>query len=124
MATFELGGILFFVPPNSGPPLHTETDAVDLIGASFEAGATSIALPVERFDSDFFDLHTRSLGEFVQKFVTYKRRVVFVGDISAYLEKSSSLRAFVREANEGDHIWFVADLEELAARLTLSPGDE
>ena len=124
MATFELHGIRFFVPSDSGPPLHTEADAVDLITASFEADVTSVALPVERFDSDFFDLRTRSLGEFIQKFVTYRRRVVFVGDISAYLEKSSSLRAFVREANEGDHVWFVADLDELAQRIAEAPDAE
>jgi hypothetical protein len=117
MAAFELHGIRIFVPPTSGPPLHTEADAIDLITAALEDRASSVALPVERFDPEFFDLHTRSLGEFIQKFVIYKRRVVFVGDISSYLERSSSLRAFVREANEGDHVWFVADLDELAARI-------
>jgi hypothetical protein len=119
--TFELHGLRIFAPPASGPPYHTEADAVDLIGEAFEHDASCVALPVERFDPDFFDLRTRSLGEFVQKFVTYGRRVVFVGDLSRYLEQSSSLRAFVREANEGDHIWFVLDLEELTERIALSP---
>lgn len=115
--TFEVHGTRIFAPPDAGPPLHTEADAIDIIGASFEADATCIALPVARFEAAFFDLRTRSLGEFVQKFVTYGRRVVFVGDISRYLGESSSLRAFVREANEGDHIWFVEDLDTLTERL-------
>jgi hypothetical protein len=118
--TFELHGTRIFAPPSSGPLFHTEADAVDLISEAFGQGASCVALPVARFDADFFDLRTRSLGEFVQKFVTYKQRVVFVGDISRYLEQSSSLRAFVREANEGDHIWFVEDLEELADRTAAS----
>ena len=116
--TFELHGTRIFVSPDSGPAFHTEADAIDLIRAAVEERASCVALPVARFDPEFFDLRTRSLGEFVQKFVTYKRRVVFVGDISPYLESSASLRTFVREANEDDHVWFVADLEELAARIS------
>jgi hypothetical protein len=122
--SFELYGTRIFAPPTSGPPFHTEADAIDLITASFEDGASFIALPVARFEPDFFDLRTRSLGEFVQKFVTYKRRVAFVGDISPYLAASSSLRAFVREANEGDHVWFVATFDELAHRVVAPSDDE
>ncbi|HMI82817.1 MAG TPA: DUF4180 domain-containing protein [Polyangiaceae bacterium] len=118
--SFELHGIRIFTPPPSDELFHTEEDAVDLISASVEHDASYVALPVDRFDPAFFDLHTRSLGEFIQKFVAYKRRLAFVGDISRYLAASSSLRAFVREANEGEHVWFVANLDELAARLPTS----
>ena len=114
----ELAGTRIFAPSASGPPFHTEADAIDLIGAAYQARASCVALPAERFEPEFFDLRTRSLGEFVQKFVMYKQRVAFVGDISLFLDASTSLRAFVREANEGDHVWFVADLDELAARIT------
>jgi hypothetical protein len=120
---FELHGTRIFVSPTEGPLFHTEADAIDLITASFEHGASCVALPIARFDTDFFDLRTRSLGEFIQKFVGYKRRVVFVGDISRYLDASTSLRAFVREANEGEHVWFVANLDELAARIS-PPSEE
>jgi hypothetical protein len=122
--SFEVHGQNIFAPSTSGPPFHTEADAIDLISAAVEEGASWVALPVVRFDPEFFDLHTRSLGEFVQKFVIYKRRVVFVGDISTYLAASSSLRAFVREANEGNHVWFVTDLDELSARIRATPSDE
>jgi hypothetical protein len=121
--SFELHGTRVFAPPASGPPFHTEADAIDLITAAFEDRASFVALPVARFDPAFFDLRTRSLGEFIQKFVIYKRRVAFVGDISPYLEASSSFRAFVREANEGDHVWFVADQGELAVRILALPGE-
>ena len=122
--SFELRGTRIFAPADAGPPFHTEADAIDLISAAVEDGASSVALPVARFDPEFFDLRTRSLGEFIQKFVIYKRRVVFVGDMSRYLGASASLRAFVREANEGDHVWFVASLDELAARIPANSGDE
>jgi hypothetical protein len=121
--SFELQGTRIFAPPASGPPLHTEADAIDLISSAVQENAPCVALPVARFDAEFFDLRTRSLGEFIQKFVMYKRRVVFVGDISRYLEASTSLRAFVREANEGEHVWFVANLDELAARIS-PPSEE
>jgi Domain of unknown function (DUF4180) len=117
MRAFELHGIRFFAVHPDGPPFHTESDAIDLITAAVEADSSFVLLPVERFDADFFNLRRRSLGEFVQKFVMYKRRIAFVGDISSYLTESSSLRAFVREANEGNHVWFVADMDELADRL-------
>jgi hypothetical protein len=115
--SFELHGTRIFLVSPDGPPLHTETDAIDLIRASVEANASFVVLPVERFETDFFDLRTRSLGEFVQKFVIYQRRIAFVGDISDSLAASSSLRSFVREANEGEHVWFAADMDDLAERL-------
>jgi hypothetical protein len=122
--SFERHGTRIFALPVAGPPFHTEADAVDLISESIEQRASCVALPVARFSRDFFDLRTRSLGEFVQKFVIYKRRVAFVGNISGYLDASTSLRAFVREANEGDHVWFVESLDELAARIPAPHGNE
>jgi hypothetical protein len=118
MATaFELHGIRLFAVSPDGPPFHTETDAIDLIRASVEADASFVVLPVERFEASFFDLRTRALGEFVQKFIIYKRRIAFVGDLSPYLAESASLRSFVREANEGEHVWFATEMDELAERL-------
>jgi hypothetical protein len=122
-SSFDLHGTRLFAVPAEGPPFHTEADAIDLISASVAAGSSFVVLPVERFDADFFNLRTRSLGEFVQKFIIYKRRIAFVGDLSNYLAESSSLRAFVREANEGDHVWFVADLDELTERMAVARRD-
>jgi hypothetical protein len=113
----ELHGVRIFVVSPDGPPFHTEADAIDLIRASVEAHASFVVLPVERFEASFFDLRTRALGEFVQKFIIYKRRIAFVGDLSPYLAESASLRSFVREANEGEHVWFATEMDELAERL-------
>ena len=68
---------------------------------------------MERFADDFSRLNTRIAGEIIQKFVTYRRRLAIVGDISRYMEESSAFRDFGYEANRGDHVLFVANPEEL-----------
>ena len=105
--------------PRDGKKIQTERDAVDLIGEAASAGADIIIVPVERLHDDFFQLKTRTAGEIAQKFVQYRRRLVILGDISRYVAESSAFAAFVQEANQGADIWFVTDIEELAARLPL-----
>ena len=107
--------------PAEGRKLRNDRDALELIGEARHAGARLVAIPVERFEEDFFHLRTRVAGEIIQKFVTYGVHLAIVGDISAYLHESSALRDFVYECNRGRHIWFVATREELEQRLpTLS----
>jgi len=53
----------------------------------------------------------------MQKFVNYRLRLVIVGDIAAYTAGSTALRDLVTESNRGKQIWFVPDLDALAARL-------
>jgi len=101
-----------------GKKLRDERDAVDLIGEAIGHGAGLVLIPVERLEDDFFRLRTRVAGEIVQKFVTYGLRLAIAGDISPYLKESAALRAFVYEANHGDHVWFVAGLAELEERLS------
>ena len=73
-------------------------------------------------DDDFFQPRTSIAGEIIQKFVTYRRRLAILGEISRHVAESSAFRDFVYEANRGDHVWFVADLEELDQRLAPAPG--
>jgi hypothetical protein len=84
-----------------------------LIAEAIQHEAGLILIPVERFADDFFRLNTRIAGEIIQKFVTYRRRLAIVGDISRYMEESSAFRDFGYEANRGDHVLFVANPEEL-----------
>ncbi|MEV0397853.1 DUF4180 domain-containing protein [Polymorphospora rubra] len=112
----ELGGVPVLVCDPAGPPVATEQDALDLIGAAF-AGAEVVAVPASRLDDDFFSLGTRFAGEVMQKFVNYRLRLVVVGDISQHLAASAALRALVHESNRADHVWFVPDLDALDARL-------
>ena len=105
----------FFSCAAEGTKLRSDRDAVDLIGES--RGADVILIPAGRLDEDFFRLRTGVAGAFLQKFVTYGRRVAIVGDISRHMEESSALRDFVFEANRGDHVWFVETVEDLERRL-------
>ncbi|MBV8683896.1 MAG: DUF4180 domain-containing protein [Caulobacteraceae bacterium] len=77
-------------------------------------------IPVSRIDDAFFQLRTRLAGGIVQKFVNYRLRLVVLGDISPWTDKSEALQDYVRESNRGRALWFVTDLAELesaAARL-------
>lgn len=100
-----------------GPVLSTGRDATDIIGDAYGSDVVAIVLPAARLSDAFFDLSTRLAGEFVQKFVNYGLALAIVGDISAHLAASTALRDFVYESNRGRHLWFVDDLEALAARL-------
>jgi hypothetical protein len=79
---------------------------------------TTVVIRVGRLDPGFFVLRTGVAGEFVQKFVNYRKRLVVVGDIAAQLAGSDALRDWVREANRGHDIWFLGDLDALEARLS------
>ncbi|TDB91825.1 DUF4180 domain-containing protein [Actinomadura sp. KC216] len=112
----ERAGVQVLVCDPDGPPVATEQDALDLIGASF-LGAEVVAVPASRLDERFFALGTRVAGEIMQKFANYRLRLAIVGDISRHVEASSALRALVQESHSSGHVWFVADLEALDARL-------
>ena len=101
----------------TGPLVRSERDVVELIGEALGNGVDLVVLPAERLAEDFFALRTRVAGEVVQKFVNYRLRLAVVGDLTVHLARSSALRDFVREANRGDQLWFVADDAELDARL-------
>lgn len=110
-------GVRVFVCAADGPRLAGERDVLDVIGEAYGQDAGLIAIPVRRLDEAFFTLSTRIAGEIMQKFVNYRVRLAIVGDIGRHLEASSALRDFVRETNRGRQVWFVADLDELDAKL-------
>jgi hypothetical protein len=97
-----------------GPLIRTQDDAMDLIATTFGVdGEETIVVPVERLDPEFFRLASGVAGEVVQKFVNYRRRLVILGDVSAYVERSDAFRDWVREVNRGHDIAFIADEDEL-----------
>jgi hypothetical protein len=102
---------------SDGKHLKSERDALDLIGEAMQQGCEWVFVPVERLDENFFHLKTRLAGEIIQKFVTYRRHLVILGDISQYEAQSQAFRDFVYEANLGNHVWFVTNLQELDERL-------
>ena len=112
-----LNGAPIWLCDAEGPPLSTSRDATDIIGDAYGSDVVAIALPAARLADEVFDLSTRLAGEFVQKFVNYGVTLAIVGDISAHVAASAALRDFVTESNRGRHLWFVDDLDALAARL-------
>lgn len=112
-----LGGAAVFVCAAEGPDLDGERAATDIVGAAYACDPTVVAIPVGRLSPDFLTLGTGVAGAAIQKFVNYGFRVAFVGDISGPLAASGALRDFVRESNRGRHAWFVADFDELRAKL-------
>jgi hypothetical protein len=97
--------------------IRNDREAGDLIAEALGKGLLWVVLPVECFDDDFFRLKTRIAGEIVQKFVTYRRKLAIIGDISRFVEESGALRDFVYETNRGDQVWFLATMAEFDARL-------
>ena len=100
-----------------GEKLKSEQDALDLIGEALQQHTAFILVPVERLAEDFFQLKTRLAGQMLQKFVQYRRHLIILGDISQHLAQSRSLRDFVSEANHGNNVWFVTNMQELHERL-------
>ena len=114
---YELHSIPVVELTTDGPLLRNDRDAVDVIAAASRYAPEIVIIPATRLGDDFFRLKTGVAGQIIQKFLTYRLRVVIVGDISRYVSESSALRDFVHECNGGAHVWFVADLAELEPRL-------
>jgi hypothetical protein len=110
-------GVQALVCAADGEILKSERDALDLIGEAMFSRAELILIPVERLAEDFFQLKTGLAGQIMQKFVTYRLRLVILGDISGYVAQSRALKDFVYETNRGNQVWFVKDLQELDERL-------
>lgn len=112
-----LAGVTVYLCAAEGPALDGERAATDIIGDSYGCNPAVVAIPVARLGPGFLTLSTRIAGLVIQKFVNYGVRLAFVGDIADALADSGPLRDFVRESNRGRHVWFVADLAELEAKL-------
>jgi hypothetical protein len=114
---YEMHGVRVAELPKTGEPLKSDRQAIDAISEASACQPELMAIPVERLGDDFFQLKTRIAGEVLQKFVTYRKRVAIVGDISVYLNESSALRDFVYECNAGREIWFLTSVAELDRKL-------
>lgn len=115
-----LGGVDVFVLAESGPALASTQDFLEVIGALWGEApeVRQVAIPTGRLAGEFFDLRSGLAGDALQKFVNYRLQVAVVGDVAAHRRSSQAFDDFVRESNDGSHVWFVADLDELAARLS------
>ena len=118
----EVEGTTVLVCAADGDVIRSESEALDLISQALEKHAQIVLIPAERLTDDFFRLRTGIAGAVAQKFVNYRKRLAIVGDITRHVEASTALRDFVREANRGRDIWFLADEQELSQRLARRPA--
>jgi len=101
----------------AGPLIDSVQGALDVIGQAWGHRIDLVVIPVGRLSDDFFILHTGLAGDVLQKFVSYQLPVAIVGSITSWTAASSALTAFVSESNNGRHVWFLDDLDQVDARL-------
>ena len=85
-------------------------DGLDVMGNLYYQGFDRIVIYEKDITPDFFDLKTGIAGEILQKFSTYRIRLLIVGDFTKY--KSKSLNDFIAESNKMRHINFVCSCDE------------
>ena len=106
-----------FAVPREGAPIGDEAAALDVVGDAFGARAEVVSIPVARLAPEFFRLSSGVAGAVVQKFANYRLRLVVVGDPARHGPPTGPVEDWMREANRGRALWFVADDAELARRL-------
>ena len=102
---------------HSDIPLITDgQSALDLIASIYyEHGCSAAVMNKEAVAEDFFRLSTGLAGEAAQKFVNYHFRLALTGDFSMY--ESRPLQDFMRESNQGRHLYFCRDEQEALRKL-------
>lgn len=93
-----------------GIVIGTLEDALQVLGDAYYNDFDRVLVRIEQLNPDFFDLSTRLAGDILQKFAQYRMGLIIVGDFSQF--PSSSLADFIRESNKGQHVRFVATVEE------------
>jgi hypothetical protein len=93
--------------------------ALDFIATvGFEKGCSRIIIHKNAICEDFFILSSGIAGEVLQKFINYRTKLAIIGDFSKYTSKP--LHDFIYECNNGNDIFFVANLEEAVKKLELA----
>jgi|SRR5882757_2872674 len=115
--SYDLHGVRVFECAVDGPALCSVQDAVAVIGEALGHEVSLVVIPVSRFDPDFFKLRSGLAGEILQKFVNYRLRLAIIGDLSEFAVKSAPFRDFIYEANQGNAVWFLANIGEVERRL-------
>ena len=95
--------------------IKTPQDALDIMADASYYGARNLIISEKNLSPEFFDLSTRIAGEILQKFSNYMVKMAIIGEFEKY--NSESLKAFIRESNRGNQIFFVSDREIAIERL-------
>lgn len=98
------------------PLIWDGQSALDFIAnIYYEHGCSAAALNKEAVCEDFFRLSSGLAGEVAQKFVNYQFRLALIGDFSIY--PSKALQDYMRESNQGSHLYFCGNEKEALRRL-------
>jgi hypothetical protein len=95
--------------------INNARDALDLMASAGYYGARSLILGETNLSPEFFDLRTRVAGEILQKFSNYRIKLAIIGEFERY--ESKSLKAFIRESNRGNQIFFVPDRDTAITKI-------
>lgn len=92
--------------------------ALDLMATvQYETDCDRMIIHKSLLSESFFDLKTRLAGEILQKFINYRKKVAIVGDFSVY--SSQSLKDFIYESNNGNHIFFLPTEQQAIEKLSM-----
>ena len=95
--------------------ITTVQDALDIMATAQYEGASYVLLHHKHLTPDFFDLKTGLAGDILQKYVNYRMNLIIMGDFNAFT--SSSLQAFIRESNRGNHVAFVTNKDAALKKI-------
>lgn len=96
--------------------IKSEQDALDLMAnCEYQYDTRKIIIHKENISESFFELKSGLAGAVLQKFVNYKVQLAIIGDFSGY--KSKSLNDFIYECNQGNHIFFLPDIQTALEKL-------
>ncbi len=90
--------------------INNTQDGIDLLGNLYYQGFDKVIIHQKNIVPSFFELKNRIAGEILQKFSTYRVKLVIAGNFSIY--NSSSLDDFIYESNKGNQVNFVASVAE------------
>jgi hypothetical protein len=96
--------------------IQNAEDALDLMGNIYYQGFDKLIIHKKDITTDFFDLKNKMAGEILQKFSTYRVRLVIIGDFSKLTSKS--VNDFMYESNQGKQVNFLASFKEALSALT------
>ena len=96
--------------------IQSEQDALDLMAnCEYHYDSRRIIIHKENISESFFELKSGLAGAVLQKFVNYKVQLAIIGDFSSY--NSKSLNDFIYECNQGNHIFFLPDIQSSLERF-------
>ncbi|MCT4582467.1 MAG: DUF4180 domain-containing protein [Flavobacteriales bacterium] len=96
--------------------INNTQDGIDLLGNLYYQGFDNVIIHQKNIVPSFFELKNRMAGEILQKFSTYRVKLVIVGNFSNY--NSKSFDDFIYESNKGNQVNFVASITEALAKYS------